>query len=73
MLRHKSVLSTIKYIHAVNFKDDDYEIATATTTEEIKQLGQAGFVKYDEKDVSTSTVSLRNSGACNDEKCYLLQ
>jgi hypothetical protein len=48
MLRHKSVLSSMKYIHAVTFKDDDYEIATATTTEEIKQLSIAGFVKYDE-------------------------
>jgi hypothetical protein len=46
MLRHKSVLSSMKYIHAINFKDDDYEIATATTDEEIKNLGRAGFVKY---------------------------
>jgi len=48
MLRHKSVLNTMKYIHAVTFKDEDYEIATATTTDEVKQLGTAGFVKYDE-------------------------
>jgi hypothetical protein len=38
----------MKYIHAITFKDDDYEIATATTPEEVKQLGIAGFVKYDE-------------------------
>jgi hypothetical protein len=38
----------MKYIHTINFKDDDYEIATATTEEEVKQLGQAGFIKYDE-------------------------
>lgn len=48
MLRHKSVLSSMRYIHAVTFKDDDYEVATASTDEEIKQLGTAGFVKYDE-------------------------
>jgi integrase len=48
MLRHKSIQSSMKYIHTINFKDDDYEIATPTTIEEIKQLGQAGFVKYDE-------------------------
>jgi integrase len=48
MLRHKSVLSTMKYIHAVHFKEDDYEIATATTKEEIMELGKAGFTKYDE-------------------------
>jgi hypothetical protein len=48
MLRHKSILNTMKYIHAVTFKDEDYEIATATTPDEVKQLGTAGFVKYDE-------------------------
>jgi integrase len=48
MLRHKSVQNTMKYIHTLEFKDEDFEIATATTEEEIKQLGQAGFIKYDE-------------------------
>lgn len=47
-LRHKNIQSTMKYIHTIQFRDEDFEIATATTTEEIKQLGQAGFVKYDE-------------------------
>jgi hypothetical protein len=32
----------------IQFKDDDYEIATATTIKEIKQLGSVGFVKYGE-------------------------
>jgi Mn-dependent DtxR family transcriptional regulator len=49
MLRHKSVLNTMKYVHAVNFKDDDHEVATASIDEEIKQLDKAGWVKYDEK------------------------
>jgi integrase/predicted RNA-binding Zn-ribbon protein involved in translation (DUF1610 family) len=48
MLRHKSVQNTMKYIHTLEFKDEDFEIATATTEEEVKQLGQAGFIKYDE-------------------------
>jgi ribosomal protein L19E len=39
----------MKYVHAVNFKDDDYEVATASTDDEIKQLGKAGWVKYDDK------------------------
>ncbi len=41
----------MKYIHAVHFKEDDYEIATATTKEEIIELGKAGFVKYEENNV----------------------
>ena len=48
MLRHKQVSNTMKYIHTIQFKNEDFEIATATTPEEIKQLGQAGFVKYGE-------------------------
>ena len=48
MLRHKSVQNTMKYIHALEFRDEDFEIATATTEEEVKQLGEAGFIKYDE-------------------------
>jgi hypothetical protein len=47
MLRHKSVQNTMKYIHTLEFKDEDFEIATATTEEEVKQLGQVGFIKYD--------------------------
>jgi len=31
-------------MYTVQFKDEDFEIATATTTEEIRQLGQVGFV-----------------------------
>jgi integrase len=48
MLRHKNVENTMKYIHTLKFKDEDFEIATATTEEEIKQLGSTGFAKYDE-------------------------
>jgi integrase len=48
MLRHKRIENTMKYIHTLTFKDEDYEIATASTPEEIKAMGQAGFQKYDE-------------------------
>lgn len=48
MLGHKNIQNTIKYTQLVNFKDDDYEVTTATNEEEIKALGKAGFVKYDE-------------------------
>jgi Mn-dependent DtxR family transcriptional regulator len=48
MLRHKKVENTMKYIHTIQFRDEDFEIAIVTTEEEIKHLEQAGFVKYDE-------------------------
>jgi len=37
-------------VHAAcNFQDDDYDVTTATTDEEIKALGKAVFTKYDEQ------------------------
>ena len=48
VLRHKSFKSSLKYIHTIEFKDEDYEEAVATTVEEIRQLGKAGWTKYDE-------------------------
>ena len=49
VLRHKDIKSTMKYIHNIpDFKEIEYEIATASTDEEFKQLGKAGFDKYDE-------------------------
>jgi integrase len=47
-LRHRAIQSTMKYIGMLQFKDDDFEVATAATVEEIKQLAQAGFQKFDE-------------------------
>jgi hypothetical protein len=38
----------MKYIGLLQFIDEDYEVATATTVNEIKQLAQAGFQKFDE-------------------------
>jgi hypothetical protein len=48
MLRYKRIENTMKYIHMIQFKDEDYDVATATTVEEVKQLASAGFEKFDE-------------------------
>ena len=47
VLRHKNVMNTMKYIHTVEFKDEDFEETTASTVEEIRALGKAGWMKYD--------------------------
>jgi len=51
ILRHKSIQSTMKYIHTIEFKEEDYEETVASTLEEIRQLGKAGWQKYDEMTV----------------------
>jgi hypothetical protein len=38
----------LRYIHTIAFKDEDYEVTSATTPEEIQALGKAGWQKYDE-------------------------
>jgi len=38
----------MKYIGMIKFGTDDYETTTATTPEEIRELGKAGWQKYDE-------------------------
>jgi hypothetical protein len=48
MLRHKSVQNTMKYIHTIEFKDEDLDETTASTAEEIRELGKVGWTKYDE-------------------------
>ena len=52
MLRHKSFNSSRKYIHTIEFKDEDFEETVATTVEEIRALGKAGWQKYDEMTIS---------------------
>jgi integrase len=42
MLRHKSIQNTMKYIHTIEFKEEDYQETVATTPEEVRQLGKAG-------------------------------
>lgn len=48
LLRHKRIESSMKYIHMIEFKDEDYDIFVATTPEEIQALGKVGAAKYDE-------------------------
>ena len=48
LLRHKSITSTMKYIGKIRWKNDEYDVATGTTVEEIKKLAEAGFEKFDE-------------------------
>jgi integrase len=52
MLRHKSIQNTMKYIHTIEFKEEDFEETVATTPDEIRQLGKAGWAKYDEMTVN---------------------
>ncbi len=48
LLRHKRIENTMKYIHIIEFKDDEFDVATATSVEEVKQLASPGFEKIDE-------------------------
>jgi integrase len=49
ILRHKSIDSTMKYIHEITgLRDDDFEETVAITVEEIRRLGKEGWIKYDE-------------------------
>ena len=43
LLGHKSIKNTVKYTHLVHFKDDESDVATATTVEEAKDLAATGF------------------------------
>lgn len=48
ILCHKRIENTMKYIHMIEFKDDEFDVATATSVEKVKQLVSAGFEKSDE-------------------------
>ena len=50
LLRHKSVLNSMKYIHMLNFKDDEFEVTAATDIEEAKKILSAGFDYVTQKD-----------------------
>jgi hypothetical protein len=38
----------MKYMHKINFKYDQFGEPVATTSEEVRKLGKARWVKYDE-------------------------
>ena len=50
LLRHKRIDNTMKYIHMIHFKDDEFEVGSATTVEEAKKLLTVGFDYVTEKD-----------------------
>ncbi|NVM24251.1 MAG: hypothetical protein HWN68_21035, partial [Desulfobacterales bacterium] len=39
-------------IGMIHFKDDEFEETVATTPEEVRKLGKAGWIKYDEMTVN---------------------
>lgn len=49
LLGHKRIENTMKYIGMVHFKGDEFEVASATTVEEAKQILSAGFDYITEK------------------------
>lgn len=57
MLGHKRIENTMKYISMIHFEDHEFETATATSDEEIKKLGAAGFQKYDERKIGETCIS----------------
>jgi len=57
-LGHKNVNNTMKYIRRIKLKlNEDFDVATATTDEEIKNMGMSGYQKYDERIVGATHIS----------------
>jgi len=50
LLGHKRIENTMKYISMIHFKDDQFEVTTATTIEEAKQVLSSGFDYVTQKD-----------------------
>ena len=49
LLGHKRIENTMKYTKLVAFKDDEFDVATATTVEEAKKTLAVGFEYITEK------------------------
>jgi integrase len=49
LLGHKNIRNTMKYIGMINFRDDEFEVTTATTVEEAKKILSLGFNYITEK------------------------
>jgi integrase len=49
LLGHKNINSTMKYIGMIHFKDDEFDITTATNVEEAKAVLAAGYDYITEK------------------------
>lgn len=46
---HKRIQNTMKYIGMIHFKDDEFDVTTATTVDEAKQALAAGYDYITEK------------------------
>jgi hypothetical protein len=46
----------MKYIQMLDLEDDEFEVTSAITIDEIKKLGTTGWVKYDELSVNGEQV-----------------
>jgi integrase len=54
----KKIENVLKYIGRIDWKlNQDFDVVTATTDEEIKKYGEAGYQKYDERTVGGTHVS----------------
>ena len=49
LLGHKNIKNTLKYTQLIQFKDDEFDVATAINIEEAKELLAAGFDYITEK------------------------
>jgi integrase len=49
LLGHKRIENTMKYTHLVKFKDSDFEVETATTVDQAKELLKVGYDYIAEK------------------------
>jgi len=42
------MMSNQRYVHTIEFKDENYEVTPVTTSDEIVALSKGGWQKYDE-------------------------
>ena len=50
LLGHKRIEKTMKYTHLVKFQDSNFDVETATTVDQAKELLKVGFDYIIEKD-----------------------
>jgi len=56
----------MKYIHRIDFQDpQSFDVAVASTIDEVKHLAGAGFQKFDEVNRLQATEEIRKLNNCN--------
>jgi hypothetical protein len=53
----------LKYVHTIEFKHEDYMETVTTSPEEVRALGKAGWIKYDE--MTVNSVQMRSKRSRN--------